>query len=111
MLILTSALGPTALHPLHGIQCKLQAETPSEYTYSCFWAELSRLNKPCCYGGARNQTELLAGQVQVTAVQGFPSLPQFSGGNLQSEEDGFEHWIELIEERTAPKTEESFSEL
>ena len=45
------------------------------------------------------QTEMLAAQAQVTAVQGFPPLPQFSGENLQSEEDGFEHWIELFEER------------
>ena len=45
------------------------------------------------------QTEMLAAQAQVTAVQGFPPLPQFSGENLQSEEDGFEHWIALFEER------------
>jgi len=45
------------------------------------------------------QTEMLAVQAQVTAVQGFPPLPQFSGENLQSEEDCFEHWIELFEER------------
>jgi len=31
MLILTSTLGPMALHPLWRMRCKLQAETPSEY--------------------------------------------------------------------------------
>ena len=45
------------------------------------------------------QTEMLAAQAQVTAVQGFPPLPKFSGEDLQSEDDGFEHWIELFEER------------
>ena len=35
--------GPTALHPLQRIWCKLLVKTPSEYTYSLFWAELSRL--------------------------------------------------------------------
>ena len=25
------------------MQCKLQVETPSDYTYSLFWAELNRL--------------------------------------------------------------------
>ena len=33
----------TALHPLRRMRCKLQVETPEEYTYSLFWAELSRL--------------------------------------------------------------------
>ena len=34
---------------------KLQVKTPSDYTYSLFWAELSRLlgeKNPCCYSGA-----------------------------------------------------------
>ena len=35
--------GPTALHPLQRVPCKLLVKTPSEYTYSLFWAELSRL--------------------------------------------------------------------
>ena len=35
--------GPAALHPLRRMRCKLQVEAPSDYTYSCFWAELSRL--------------------------------------------------------------------
>ena len=32
-----------ALHPLRRMWCKLQVETPEDYTYSLFWAELSRL--------------------------------------------------------------------
>ena len=36
-------LGPRALHPLQRMWSKLQVKTPSEYTYSLFWAELSRL--------------------------------------------------------------------
>ena len=31
------------LHPLRRMRCKLLVKTPSEYTYSLFWAELSRL--------------------------------------------------------------------
>ena len=31
-----------ALHPLRRMRCKLQVETPSDYTYLLFWAELSR---------------------------------------------------------------------
>ena len=54
MLILTSTPGPMALHPLQRKWCKLQAEVPSEYTYSHFRAELSILlgENPCCYSGA-----------------------------------------------------------
>jgi len=36
-------LGLRALHPLWRMRFKLQVKTHSEYTYSLFWAELSRL--------------------------------------------------------------------
>ena len=36
-------LGLTSLYPLQRMWCKLQLKTPSEYAYSLFWAELSRL--------------------------------------------------------------------
>lgn len=36
--------GLTALHCLQRMWYKLQAKTPSEYTCSIFWAELSRLH-------------------------------------------------------------------
>ena len=32
-----------AIHPLQKIRCKLQVKTPSEYSYSLVWVELSRL--------------------------------------------------------------------
>ena len=35
---------------------------------------------------------------KATVVQGFP-LPRFSGENVQSEDDGFERWIESFEDR------------
>jgi len=38
-----SSPGPTALHPLRRMWCKLLMKAPSEYTYSLFGAELSRL--------------------------------------------------------------------
>jgi len=41
--LVTVSPGPTALHPLQRMQYKCQVKTPSEYTFSLFWAELSSL--------------------------------------------------------------------
>lgn len=45
------------------------------------------------------QTDMLSAQAQAVAVQGLPSMKKFSGENLDSEEDGFDKWLEIFEER------------
>ena len=45
------------------------------------------------------QTEMLSAQVQAVAVQGLPALTKFSRENLESEDEGFERWLETFQER------------
>ena len=45
------------------------------------------------------QTEMLSAQAQAVAVQGLPALSKFSGENLETEEESFDRWLEMFEER------------
>ena len=45
------------------------------------------------------QTEMLSAQAQAVAVQGLPALAKFTGENLEAEDEGFDHWLEMFEER------------
>ncbi len=45
------------------------------------------------------QTDMLSAQAQAVAVQGLPSLKRFSGENVDSEDDSFDKWLEVFEER------------
>lgn len=44
-------------------------------------------------------TDAIAAQTQATAAQHLPPLKAFTGEGKQVEEDGFERWIEQLEER------------
>ena len=45
------------------------------------------------------QTQMLCAQAQAVAVQGLPALKKFSGENLESEDEGFDRWLELFQEK------------
>ena len=45
------------------------------------------------------QSEILTVQTQAVAIQGLPPLKKFLGDVIDSEEDSFEKWLELLEER------------
>jgi len=45
------------------------------------------------------QMQMLWAQAQAVVVQGLPALKKFSGENLESEDEGFDRWIELFQER------------
>ena len=45
------------------------------------------------------QSDMLTVQTQAVAIQGLPPLKKFSGDVIDSEEDSFEKWLELLEER------------
>ncbi len=44
-------------------------------------------------------TDAIAAQTEATAAQHLPPLKAFTGEGKQVEEDGFERWIEQLEER------------
>ena len=101
--------GPTALHPLWRMRCKLQVETPSAYTYSLFWAELSGLLgekipvaivglKPGTPGSVVQRFKHLATkQLEIRAVQEFiNSRQKHTSAMLHSDLSGnprFEHTL------------------
>ena len=45
------------------------------------------------------QTNMLTTHAQVVAMQNLPTLPSFTGEDHQGDEDNFEKWLELFEER------------
>ena len=45
------------------------------------------------------QSDMLTVQTQAVAIPGLPPLKKFSGDVIDSEEDSFEKWLELLEER------------
>ena len=45
------------------------------------------------------QTNMLTAHAQAVAMQNLPALPSFSGEGPQGDEDNFEKWLELLEER------------
>ena len=46
------------------------------------------------------QTNMLLAQAQAVAIQGLPPMKKFSGEFSDHEEDGFDKWCEVFEERT-----------
>ena len=45
------------------------------------------------------QTNMLTAHAQAVAMQNLPALSPFSGEDPQGDEDNFEKWLELLEER------------
>ena len=45
------------------------------------------------------QTKMLAAQANAMTVQSFPPLPLFTGEDIKSEYDEFDHWLKRFEER------------
>ena len=47
----------------------------------------------------RAQTQAMIAQAQVASLQSLPPLPCYSGEGNQGDDEGFESWLELFEER------------
>ena len=47
------------------------------------------------------QTKILAAQASAMTIQSFPPLPMFTGEDVQSEYDEYDHWLERFEERAS----------
>ena len=45
------------------------------------------------------QTNMLSAHAQAVAMQNLPPIPAFTGEDPQGDEDNFEKWLELLEER------------
>ena len=45
------------------------------------------------------QTQILEVQASGSLLQGLPPLPVFTGENIKTEDEGFDKWFELFEER------------
>ncbi len=89
MLILTSAPGPTALHPLRRMRCMLSNTNTNTNTYSICRVELSRLpeRKKTLYGMMAGLEPATLGLQTNILTTRPPTTPHVGGGLLQSFDD------------------------